>query len=186
MGAVFGVGLLGHLPSMSEEEQEETMMRFASKCYGPKVTFREVIGSRVGEWMRPETVDKAYMSISMRWLKHEEAEPIFTFAKREHNSAPYSQFSFLNGWQVFIPGSHYPRKPMELPLPNNETMTLRINTLNRGIAGLQAINRKIKTYDDDFWQDERFSCKEYVTFHNGIKKVMKYCKQHHLIYVIGE
>ncbi len=62
----------------------------------------------------------------------------------------------------FVPGPHHPRKPIDLPLSNQESISLKINTLRQGITEIQAINRKIKKYDDDFWQDDRYSCKEYI------------------------
>ncbi len=184
MGACYGVGLLRHLPVMSEKEQEVTMLEFASKCCGPGVIIRQVIDTRVGEWMRPESIDGIYEDVTMRWVEPDEAEVILAFEHNEHKSAPYSQFSFLDGWQIFVPGPHNPRKPIELPLLNRESISLKINTLDQGIAGIQAINRKIGKYDDDFWKEEMFSCKEYISFHDNIVKALKHCVEHHLIYGI--
>ena len=178
MGAVFGVGLLEILPTMSTEEQIATMTRFAELC-GATTALREVVGERVGEWQPPVTPNGGY---TLRWLEPAEAAPILKFAEWEQRSAPYSQFSFLDGWQIFIPGAYRPKTQIELPLPNDEPETLQINTLEEGIAELESINRRIKTYEAEFWEGMRFTCEEYVDFHDSLRKAMEGCIEHGLIY----
>ncbi|MDM8553466.1 hypothetical protein QUF75_01910 [Desulfococcaceae bacterium HSG7] len=186
MGATYGVGLLGHLPAdMPEKVKIEVMHSFAVESR-VDIPIREVISGRVAEWNPVRESDDGGFEYEMRWLDEAEAEPILTFARQEQHFAPYSQFSFLDGWQVFIPGATCPRKPIRLPLPNQESTKLRINTLREGIAGMDGINRKIKRYKDDFWEGESYTCDEYTAFHTGIGNALRQCRKHQLIYVIGD
>ncbi len=180
MGAVYGVGLLGQLPQMSTEEEVAALTQFAEMC-GLKVPFREVVSGRVGEWQPPAAPGEGY---TVRWLEAEEAAPIIAFAQNQHRSAPYSQFTFLDGWQVFIPGPEHPQNPIWLPVPGHEPVELWCNTFDEGLAEIERINRRIESHEPEFWEGMRFTCEEYVEFHNSLRDAMQGCIRHSLIYFI--
>ncbi len=185
MGAVYGTGLLGHILSGDEDEQtkSETMTLFVS-VIGTSDQIREVISERVGEWSWNEADEK----YGFHWLDDNRAASVLSFARAEKHSAPYSLFSFLDEWHVLVPGEDTPKQTVQLPLPGNSSCTLRVNTLQNCIAGIQSENRRIikRKDDEDYTKDMRFTCEEYLEFHEKLITSMKQCIHHKLVYVLGE
>ena len=96
------------------------------------IEWREVIGERVGRWFGrsvPGTSIVDQDNFGFEWVEGEDAQEVLEHSRRSGGSAPYSLFSFLDGFQVLTPCLDFPAA--RLP---RASVRARLHTVPRGAA----------------------------------------------------
>ncbi len=165
MGVCFGSGILGLLPADIEDEEYkfEFMKEFAAR--GLSHGFREIIGDRVAEFKYRKG------EVQARWMDESEYADWITKGKRVGGSAPWSTIPHCLEGALLLPGFRggYETHQVVIPVPNEHDFDWHAGALRANIERL-----------------EEFDLPEYADTVEWLLEDLRYCREHRLIWHIGE
>lgn len=180
MGQTYGASLLARLPgdAVDTEDKQLTVLQSFFDT-GVVLDLYEVVNDKVVRIHGPLGASV------VQWVTDDIKIAEVRAAMRLGGSRPSSYFSFLDGFQLFVPDEEAHGPPIVLPLPGGGQFEFAYHNMVSGLARLRKINQRLAQRPDAHFEAMPHRRDEYVRFHEALIADIETCQRAGVVYALG-